>query len=322
MKHALICGITGQDGALLAQLLLEKGYRVTGVTRDLSRFSHNILHLGLAGKVEMTCFALTDSRAVIRALEDIRPDEIYNLSGQSSVGKSFDCPVETFESIAAANLNLLEAVRVLNLPSRIFTAGSGDCFGDTAGAPASEKTPLCPRSPYGAAKTAAFHQTQVYRHSYNMFACTGILFNHESWLRPDQFVTRKIVKTACRIARGENIKLDLGNIHIERDWGWAPEYVTVMWMMLQQPESEDYVIATGHSLSLKDFIAAVFDRLNLEWTKFVQTDERFVRPSDIQIMRADPAKALAKLNWEARFKACDVAALMVDAQLKTMTSTN
>ncbi len=317
MKHALICGVTGQDGALLAQLLLKKGYRVTGMTRDLTCPSRNLLALGLGGQVEMVSFCLTDTETVIRALDEIRPDEIYHLAGQSAVGKSFDCPVATFESIAVTTLNLLEAVRVLKLPARVFNAGSGDCFGNTHGAPVDEQTPFSPISPYGVAKTAACHTTRIYRESYHLFACTGILFNHESWLRPETFVTQKIVRTACDIAQGRCNRLAVGNVEIERDWGWAPEYVTAMWQMLQQSVPEDYIIATGRSISLKTFIGAVFQRLGLNWADYVEMDARFLRASDIHTVRANPAKARTTLNWAARFNAEDVAAMMVDAQLNS-----
>ncbi|MDZ7664835.1 MAG: GDP-mannose 4,6-dehydratase [Desulfotignum sp.] len=251
-------------------------------------------------------------KAVIRAYA---PDEVYNLSGQSSVARSFEIPAETYESVGTATLNLLEAVRILTLPVKIFNAGSGDCFGDLNGRPATETSPLHPVSPYGDAKVAAMRHIDTHRQAYQMFACTGILFNHESWLRPERFVTQKIVATACSIARGRSHELLLGNTAVIRDWGWAPEYVEAMWLMLQQPEPDDYVIATGTSISLADFVDAAFSRLDLDWKKYVHTDPGFVRPADINAMYADPSKAHRKLGWKARTAGRDVAGQMVDACL-------
>jgi GDPmannose 4,6-dehydratase len=249
-------------------------------------------------------------------MNDHQPDEVYNLGGQSSVARSFDEPFETFESIGIATLNLLEVIRILKIPVKLYNAGSGDCFGNIHGRPATEDTPFRPRSPYGVAKAAACWQTANYREAYDIFACTGILFNHESFLRPEQFVTRKIVKTACRIARGECNELILGDISIERDWGWAPEYVKAMWMMLQQEKPDDYIIATGTTVSLRDFIATVFQCLDLDWEKYVKSDPRFLRPADIQTIRANPEKAEKQLNWKAGVRGCDVARMMVEAELR------
>jgi GDPmannose 4,6-dehydratase len=317
MKKAVIFGVSGQDGAFLAKLLLEKNYRVIGVSRNIRTASfHNLDRLNIRDNIELVSFSIDDFRNVIEVMNDYEPDEVYNLAGQSSVALSFEEPFETFESISIANLNLLEVIRILKIPVKLYNAGSGDCFGNINGESATEDTPLRPRSPYGVAKAAAYWQISNYREAYDIFACTGILFNHESYLRPEQFVTMKIVKTACRIAKGNAKELLLGNISIERDWGWAPEYVTAMWMMLQQEKPDDYIIATGTTVSLEDFIAAVFQRLDLDWKKYVKTDSRFLRPTDIQTIRTNPEKAKKKLNWKAEFDGCDVAKMMVDAELE------
>ncbi len=229
MTKALICGISGQDGAYLAQLLLSKGYSVCGTSRDaqISSFQ-NLMGLGIREQVKLESMALTDFRSVLQILTKIDPDEVYNLAGQSSVGLSFEQPVETLESVATGTLNLLEAIRFLGKPIKLYNAGSSECFGDLGEDTADETTPFRPRSPYGVAKATAFWQVANYREAYGLFACSGILFNHESPLRPERFVTQKIVSTACRIAAGSLEKLFLGNMSIQRDWGWAPEYVEAM----------------------------------------------------------------------------------------------
>lgn len=316
MKKAIIFGVSGQDGAFLAQLLLEKKYRVIGVSRNM-RFDsfQNLDRLNIRDKIELVSSSINDFRSVLTVINTYKPDEIYNLAGQSSVAQSFDEPFETFESISIANLNLLEVIRILKIPVKLYNAGSGDCFGNMNGKTASERTPFSPQSPYGVAKAAAYFQVANYRKAYDIFACTGILFNHESYLRPEQFVTQKIVKTACLIAKGKVNELFLGNISIERDWGWAPEYVTAMWMMLQQEQPDDYIIATGTTVSLKEFIAAVFEHLDLDWEKYVKTDSKFIRPTDIQTIRTNPEKAERRLGWRATYTGCDVARMMVDAEL-------
>ena len=320
MKTAVIFGVSGQDGAFLSKLLLEKKYRVIGVSRNVRETSFSKLDkLNIRNKIELISSSMHEYKKVLQLISDYEPDEIYNLAGQSSVALSFEMPFETFESISIANLNLLEVIRILKMPVKLYNAGSSDCFGNTDGTAATEDTPLKPRSPYGVAKAAAYWQVANYREAYDIFACTGILFNHESFLRPKRFVTRKIVSTACRIAKGSSEKLLLGNISIERDWGWAPEYVNAMWMMLQQEQPDDYIIATGSTISLKNFIAAVFERLNLDWQKHVRTDKRFFRPTDIQTIRANPGKAERKLHWKARYAANDVAKMMVDAELEKET---
>ncbi|MBF2066617.1 MAG: GDP-mannose 4,6-dehydratase [Calothrix sp. C42_A2020_038] len=316
MKKALICGISGQDGAYLAQLLLNKGYTVCGTSRDaqISSFN-NLVRLGIRNEVKLESMALTDFRSVLQVLTKIQPDEIYNLAGQSSVGLSFEQPVETLESIATGTLNLLEAIRFLKARIKFYNASSSECFGDTGGIAADETTPFRPRSPYAVAKAAAFWEVANYREAYGLFACSGILFNHESPLRPERFVTQKIVTAACRIAQGSAEKLYLGNMCIQRDWGWAPEYVEAMYLMLQQEQPNDYVIATGESASLKDFVAAVFASVSLDWHDHVVSDASLLRPTDLEIGKGNPAKAKNQLGWEAKYKMKDVVQMMVKARL-------
>jgi len=241
-----------------------------------------------------------DFRSVLQVLDKVRPDEIYNLAGQSSVGLSFDQPVETLESHAVATLNLLESLRFMKLDCRFYSAGSSECFGDTGEAAADENTPFRPRSPYAVAKATAFWEVANYREAYGLFACTGILFNHESPLRPERFVTQKIVRTATRIGHGAQERLRLGNLDIGRDWGWAPEYVQAMWRMLQQPEPQDFVIATGKTNTLEDFVATAFAHFGLDWHDHVDIDKSLFRPSDLKISRANPARASAQLGWAAQ----------------------
>ncbi|MBU1183253.1 MAG: GDP-mannose 4,6-dehydratase, partial [Proteobacteria bacterium] len=246
----------------------------------------------------------------------VEPDEIYNLAGQSSVGLSFEQPVETLESISVGTLNLLEAIRFIKQPIRFYNAGSGECFGNTGGIPADESTLFQPRSPYAVAKSAAHWEVANYREAYNLFACNGILFNHESHLRPERFVTAKIINTACRISNGSKEKLHLGNISIARDWGWAPEYVEAMWRILQQDAPEDFVIATGETNTLEEFVAEAFACVGLDWSDHVVTDSSLLRPSDIMVSRANSQKAMQKLGWSAEFKMRDVIRMMIDNQLQ------
>jgi len=316
MKKALICGISGQDGAYLAQLLLNQGYTICGTSRDaqISSFQ-NLLHLAIRNQVKLESMALNDFRSVLQVLTKIQPDEIYNLAGQSSVGLSFEQPVETLESITTGTLNLLEAIRFLGVPIKLYNAGSSECFGDTGQTAADETTPFRPRSPYAVAKAAAFWEVANYREAYGLFACSGILFNHESPLRPERFVTQKIVAAACRIAQGSNEQLYLGNMHIQRDWGWAPEYVEAMYLMLQQEQPDDYVIATGESGSLEEFVAAAFASVNLDWRHHVVIDNSLLRPTDLAVGRGNPVKAKDKLGWQAKYKMKQVVQMMVEAKL-------
>ena len=315
IKKALVCGISGQDGAYLAKLLLGKGYQVSGTSRDaqMSSFA-NLERLGIRHDVELHSMVLTDFRSVIHVLSRSKPDEIYNLAGQSSVGLSFEQPVETLESITAGTLNLLEAVRFLDHPIRIYNAGSSECFGDTGDTAADENTSFHPRSPYAVAKAAAHWEVVNYREAYGLFACSGILFNHESPLRPERFVTRKIVAAASRIANGSREKLRLGNLAIQRDWGWAPEYVEAMWRILQLEQPDDFIIATGRTSSLEDFCAAAFSGVGLDWRDHVEIDKSFYRPSEIMIGRANPAKAGKLLGWQAKVKMEEVVANMLYAE--------
>ena len=317
MKKALICGISGQDGAYLAKLLLEKGYEVYGGSRDAQMASFGNLHrLGIRENVKAVSLSINDFRSVLQTILKIKPDEVYNLAGQSSVGLSFEQPVETLESISVGTLNLLEAIRFSNLPIRFYNAGSSECFGDTGSLAADEMTPFRPRSPYGVAKAAAFWQVANYREAYQLQASTGILFNHESPLRPERFVTQKIVSTACRIAQGSKEILTLGNIDIARDWGWAPDYVEAMWRMLQQEQPDDYVIATGHTHKLSDFIQVVFETVGLEWEDYVTTDSSLYRLTDIIQGHANPSKALNVLGWQARYRMKEVGQMMVEWLLR------
>ncbi|GAB4370604.1 MAG: GDP-mannose 4,6-dehydratase [Elainellaceae cyanobacterium] len=314
MKTALICGISGQDGAYLAQLLLSKGYIVYGSSRDAQVATfRNLVRLGIRDRVQTCSMALNDFRSVLQVISKIKPDEIYNLAGQTSVGLSFELPVETTESITLGTLNLLEAIRFTGAAIKLYNAGSSECFGDTGATPADEQTPFRPRSPYAVAKAAAFWQVANYREAYDLFACSGILFNHESPLRPRRFVTQKIVAAASEIAAGKTDKLCLGNLSIQRDWGWSPEYVEAMYQMLQQEHPDDYVIATGSTHSLEEFVAEVFAYLGLDWHKHVQVDCNLFRPTDIAISRGNAAKAKENLGWQAKYDMKAVAQMMVDA---------
>lgn len=312
MKTALICGITGQDGAYLAKLLIDKGYQVYGGSRDAQMTpATNLVRLGIRHQVNLVSISINDFRSVLQTLLKIKPDEVYNLAGQSSVGLSFDQPVETLESISVGTLNLLEAIRFSGLPVRFYSAGSSECFGDTGTVAADENTPFRPRSPYGVAKATAFWQVANYREAYQLHASTGILFNHESPLRPERFVTQKIVAAAKRIAKGSDEKLVLGNIEIARDWGWAPEYVEAMWLMLQQDIADDYIIATGVTSKLREFIEVIFNYFSLNWAEYVLIDETLLRPTDLAFSSANPQKAKYKLEWEAQLKMASVAEGMI-----------
>jgi GDPmannose 4,6-dehydratase len=317
MKRTLICGISGQDGAYLAKLLLDKGYEVIGTSRDAQIGSFgNLDRLGIREKIRLESMAPNDFRSVLQVVRRSAPDEIYNLAGQSSVGLSFDQPVETLESIAIGTINLLEAIRFVGTPIRFYGAGSSECFGDTVGLAANEETPFRPRSPYAVAKSAAYWQVANYREAYGLFACTGILFNHESPLRPERFVTRKIIAAACRIASGHGERLKLGTTSIRRDWGWAPEYIDAMWRMLQADRADDFVIATGKNHSLAEFAEAAFGCFGLHWLDYTDIDENLFRPTDISEGRGDASKAARLLGWKARLGMHDIVREMIAAELK------
>lgn len=316
MKKALICGISGQDGAYLASLLLDKKYKVYGTSRDAqTSLFVNLSKLRIRDNVNLLSMTSTDFRSVLQILNNVQPDEVYNLAGQSSVGLSFDQPLETMESIAIGTLNLLEAIRFTKKQIKFYNACSSECFGNTGELAADECTPFHPRSPYAIAKSAAFWEVANYCEAYDLFACSGILFNHESPLRPERFVTKKIITAACRIAGGSEEKLRLGNLSIRRDWGWAPEYVQAMWMILQQRQPDTYVIATGESNTLEEFVATAFSYLDLDWREHTIIDTSLLRPTDIAIGRANPRKATEVLGWKANYKMNSVAKMMIDAEL-------
>lgn len=315
MRTALVTGVSGQDGAYLAKLLLEKGYKVYGTSRDAQVASfRNLRRLNIRDDLRLESVALNDFRSVIQVLFKAQPDEIYNLAGQSSVGLSFEQPVETQDSIYLGTLNLLEAIRFMGKGIRLYNACSSECFGDLKDEIAVEETPFRPRSPYAVAKAAAFWQVSNYREAYRIFACSGILFNHESPLRPERFVTKKIVTAARRIAKGELRELRLGNIDVQRDWGWAPEYVEAMYRMLQQEKPDDYVIATGETRPLRDFVAIAFQEVGLDWREHVVIDQSLLRPTDLTVGRGNASKAATKLGWKAQHHMNDVARMMVTAE--------
>jgi len=313
--RALICGASGQDSAYLARLLLAKGYEVYGASRDAQSCTFaNLEKLGIKEQVATVSLAINDFRSVLQVLQTVLPDEVYNLAGQSSVGLSFEQPVETLESISVGTLNFLEAIRFTGKNIKFYNAGSSECFGDTGGHKADEETPFSPRSPYAVAKASAHWIVVNYREAYQLFACTGILFNHESPLRPERFVTRKIISAACRIVQGSEDKLSLGNIGIRRDWGWAPEYVEAMWLMLQQDIPEDYVIATGESRALEELVALAFQEVGLDWQHHVVVDKSLLRPTDILEGCGNPAKAEMELGWKATYGLEDIVHEMVKAE--------
>src|ERR1700675_4928170 len=315
MKKAMVTGISGQDGSYLAKLLLQNGYEVYGTSRDaqISPF-HNLDRVGIRKDVQLASVALNDFRSVLQVLFKVQPDEIYNLAGQSSVSLSFEQPVETQESVYLGTLNLLEAIRFTGRGIKLYNASSSECFGDLGGRSATEETAFRPRSPYAVAKSAAFWQVSNYREAYHIFACSGILFNHESPLRPERFVTKKIVTAACRISNGKKEKLTLGNLDIRRDWGWAPEYVDAMWRMVQLEKADDFIIATGVSNSLEDFVRLTFAEVGLDWREHPVLSEALRRPTDISDGKGDATKAERLLGWKAKAHMKDVIAMMVKAE--------
>lgn len=316
MKKALICGISGQDGAYLAKLLLEKGYEVFGGSRNAQTGSFsNLDAIGIRKEVKLLSINTIDFRNTLQSISKIQPDEIYNLAGQTSVGLSFEQPVETLESIGVGNLNLLEAIRFTGSGTRFYNAGSSEFFGDTNGEPATETTAFRPRSPYAVAKATAFWQLANYREAYKLHACTGILYNHESPLRKDNFVTKKIIAAACRIYKGDTEKLYLGNINVSRDWGWAPEYVEAMWLMMQHETPDDYIVATGKTHSLEEFINFAFSNLQLNWKEHVSFDPELIRSTDLAYGKANPEKAERVLGWKAKVGLEEIIHRMIEAEL-------
>ena len=312
---ALVCGIGGQDGAYLARLLLGKGYEVWGTSRDAQMASFaNLEYLAIRDAVHLRSMVPKDFRSVVNVLLECEPDEVYFLSSLSSVGLSFEQPAETLESVCMGTLNLMEGLRLLRKPVRFYHASSSECFGDLARSAADENTPFSPASPYAVAKASAHWLVRNYREAYGLFACNGILFNHESPLRPTRFVTRKIVAAASRIAQGAGGRLTLGRLDIVRDWGWAPEYVDAMWRMLQSSTPRDYVVATGQANSLEAFVAEAFAAVNLEWRDHVDCDRELFRPTDLAWSQGNADLVERDLGWRAVYVMKDVVRAMVASE--------
>lgn len=315
-KTALIAGVTGQDGAYLAHHLLGLGYRVVGTSRDAQMCDTTRLQrLGVVDDIEIVSLAPNDFRSVLKVVSGTGPDEIYNLAGQTSVGLSFEQPVECMESISVATLNLLEVIRYLGEGIRFFSAGSSECFGDSGETPATEETPLHPRSPYAVAKAASFWQVSTYREAYGMFACTGILANHESPLRPKRFVTQKVIEGVKSIKLGMIDKLRLGNLEVWRDWGWAPDYVKAMHLMLQAERPSDYLIASGSTTSLRDFVQSAFAVAGLEIANHLESDDSFKRPADLSYSAVNPTKIERDLGWCSRHSTEEIVRKMYRGEL-------
>ena len=323
-RKALISGITGQDGSYLAELLLEKKYEVHGIVRRCSTFNTDrIDHIykdphETDAKLFLHYGDLTDGQNLTNLVLDVEPDEIYNLGAQSHVRVSFDSPVYTLQTVGAGALNVLEAARQLKKKKeiRVYQASSSEMFGDVMETPQSEKTSFRPQSPYACAKVYAFHQTVNYRNAYDLFACNGILFNHESPRRGETFVTRKITRAATRIKLGLQDKLYLGNLDAKRDWGFAKDYVEGMWRMLQHDEPDDFVLSTGQTHSIKDFLGYAFNHLELDWNDYVEIDPRYFRPTEVDLLLGDCSKAKDKLGWVAQTSCQELAQLMIDHDLE------
>ncbi|MBA7472462.1 GDP-mannose 4,6-dehydratase [subsurface metagenome] len=321
MKKALITGITGQDGSYLAELLLEKDYQLWGIMRRSSSFhTGRIDHLYKdpheQPRLKLIYGDLTDGSNLSTIINEIKPDEVYNLGAQSHVRVSFDMPIYTADTDALGTLRLLEAIRSSDKPAKFYQASSSEMYGKVIETPQTEKTPFYPRSPYGCAKAYSFWQTVNYREAYGLFTCNGILFNHESPRRGETFVTRKITRAATRIKLGLQDKLFLGNLDAKRDWGFAGDYVEAMWLMLQQDKPDDYVVATGESHSVREFVAEVFSHLDLDWQKYVEIDQRYFRPTEVDYLQGDASKAKKVLKWEPRVTFKKLARMMTDADMK------
>jgi GDPmannose 4,6-dehydratase len=322
-RSALITGITGQDGSYLAEFLLQKGYQVHGLVRrasqlNTSRIDHLYRDEHENPPLRLHYGDLTDPQALNHLIQELEPDEIYNLAAQSHVRVSFDMPAYTLMTVGVGALNVLESARLLNLkkPVRVYQASSSEMFGKALETPQRETTPFNPQSPYGCAKVYAHHQTVNYRRSYGLFACSGILFNHESPRRGETFVTRKITRAGARIKLGLQSKLYLGNLNARRDWGYAKDYVESMWLMLQQEDPDDYVVATGRSATIKEFLELVFDCLGLDWKKHVEIDPRYLRPSEVDMLVGDATKARERLGWKPQTSLEQLVELMVAHDLK------
>ncbi|MEE9295723.1 MAG: GDP-mannose 4,6-dehydratase [Phycisphaerae bacterium] len=328
-KTALITGITGQDGSYLAELLLDKGYRIHGIIRRHSTFStERIEHLYQDAhepdaRLRLHYGDLLDASGLRRIITDTQPDEVYNLAAQSHVRTSFDQPIYTAEVVAIGTLNLLEAVRDYRQATgkhpRLYQASSSEMFGNIAQAPQTENTPFRPRSPYACAKVHAFWQTVNHREAYGLFACNGILFNHESPRRGQTFVTRKITRAAAAIKLGLQERLYLGNLDAKRDWGFAGDYVEAMWLMLQQADPDDYVVATGKPHSVRDFLDEAFGFLDLDWHQYVEIDSRYFRPTEVNELCGDASRAGNLLGWKPRVGFAELVHMMVDADLRAAT---
>ena len=321
-KRALITGITGQDGSYLTELLLEKGYEVYGIIRRSSSFNTDrIDHLYQdphepGTRLRLLYGDLNDSSSLNTVLRQVQPEEIYNLGAQSHVRVSFDVPEYTGEVTGLGTVRLLEAIREVGIKPKFYQASSSELYGKVVETPQTETTPFYPRSPYACAKAYAFWITVNYRESYNLFACNGILFNHESERRGETFVTRKITRAATRIKLGLQDKLYLGNLDARRDWGHARDYVEAMWLMMQVDEPDDYVIATGETHSIREFLDVAFGHLDLDWKRYVEIDQRYYRPAEVDLLLGDPSKARRVLGWEPKVSFEELARLMVENDLK------
>ena len=324
-QKALITGVTGQDGSYLAELLLSKGYEVHGVVRRAStintgRIDHLLLNPdSLKGSLTLHYGDLSDSSRLIGLLNEIRPHEVYNLAAQSHVRVSFDEPELTGDTTGLGSIRLLEGIRTLGLDAKYYQASSSEMFGASP-PPQDEQTPFYPRSPYGAAKVYSYWITKNYRESYGMFATNGILFNHESPRRGDTFVTRKITRAVARIAAGVQDKLFLGNLDATRDWGYAPEYVEAMWMMMQSDVPDDFVVATGTEYSVRDFLGLAFGHVDLDWQKYVEFDEQYLRPAEVDALVGNSQKAREKTGWEPKVLTPELSKIMVDADIAMLKS--
>lgn len=308
---ALITGITGQDGSYLSELLLEKGYEVHGIIRRSSTINTGRID-HIFDRLHIHYGDMLDGSRLTQLVSKIQPDEIYNLAAQSHVRVSFDMPVYSVQSGAMGTLGLLEAIRESQVPAKFYQASSSEMYGKVLETPQTETTPFYPRSPYGCGKVFSFWQTVNYREAYNLFACNGILFNHESPRRGETFVTRKITRAVARILAGQQTTLALGNLDAKRDWGFAKDYVEAMWLMLQQPTAEDFVIATGETHSVKEFLAVAFSHVGLKWQDYVVIDPRYFRPTEVDLLLGDPSKAKSKLGWTPKTSFEELARLMVD----------
>lgn len=314
MTRALIIGVSGQDGSYLSDLLLKKGYEVYGTSRTASGTELiNLCSLKIAERVRCILLDVTDARSVFRTVQEVLPDEIYNLAGQSSVAQSFKEPEDAIKSIVNATLNLLEVIKTVNPQIRFYNAGSSECFGDTGLKAANEKTRFNPISPYAVAKATAYYLVKNYRDMYGLHASTGVLFNHESPLRPERFVTKKIVSAAARISKGSTERLTLGNLSISRDWGWAPDYVEAMWRILQTDIPDDFVIATGTSVTLEEFVCKAFGYFDCDWRSHVTHSSSLLRPMEIIYSCGDSSKARKILGWRPSMNVDDVIERMCEA---------